>query len=193
MGLFMGFRLWLRRALRSFITNTLASRLVAKAEARMARAATQGAPESGYDFLIAPSGAPYLYRWWLVPKNPLLNVYLHKTVADDDNRALHDHPYFNVSVILRGSYFEIMPCRSRGYVGGDAVKTVRREAGDIVFRRAIAPHRLMLPHDMAPCWSLFITGPRLREWGFFCPNGWRDQAEYRDRKTNGSSIGNGCA
>lgn len=192
MGLVMGFLLMLRRAPRSFITGILAPWLIAKADARMAAANDSGTPEKGYDFLIAPRGAPYLYRWYVIPRNPVLNVYLHKTVGDDTN-VLHDHPWWNFSIILRGSYFEIMPCRSYGYVGGDAVKTVRREAGDIVFRRAIAPHRLMLPHDMAPCWSLFITGPRLREWGFFCPNGWRDQAEYRDRKTNGSSIGNGCA
>lgn len=179
MGLFMGLS-FARRVWRRFITERLAPRLIAKAERRQP------------DFLIAPNGAPYLYRWWQIPKNPLLNVYLHKTVADDDNRALHDHPYWNVSIILRGAYFEIMPYRESGYAGGDAVKAVRREAGDIVFRRATLPHRLVLPSGTAACWSLFITGPRIRDWGFFCPRGWVHENIYRAKHDGGASIGRGC-
>jgi hypothetical protein len=179
----------IKRAVARFIVNRLAPGLIAKAERRKASAA----PGKEQDFLIAPLGHPYLRRWYKFPKNWFLNFYLHETVADDDNRALHDHPYlFNFSLILRGSYFEIMPYRRKGYVGGDAVMPVCRDAGDVVFRFGRAAHRLMLPADMMPCWSLFITGPRVYEWGFYCPNGWRRESEYRDAKTNGAAIGQGC-
>src|SRR3546814_10878289 len=45
-----------------------------------------------------------------------------------------------------------------------------RPPGTITFRRAAAAHRLDLAEDIQgqriPCWTLFITGPRIREWGF---------------------------
>lgn len=166
--------------IRWVILRWLAPWLIARAEARKP------------DFEIIPAGELYLQRWWLIPKNPVLNIYIHKTVADDDNRALHDHPYANASIILRGCYFEIMPCRREGYGGGDAVRAERREPGDIVCRRADAPHRLMLDIELQPCWSLFVTGPRLREWGFFCPKGWVPENLYRSKHDGGASVGRGC-
>ena len=60
------------------------------------------------DFVIGPKDAPYLQRWWLIPRNRWFNVYLHHILHSDDDRALHDHMYFNVSVLLRGRYVEHM-------------------------------------------------------------------------------------
>ena len=58
------------------------------------------------DFII---GDNYLRRWWLIPRNRWLNVYLHEFRASDDDRALHDHPWASCSIILRGEYFEHLP------------------------------------------------------------------------------------
>lgn len=147
------------------------------------------------DFTISPTGVPYLKRWFVIPRNRLFNVYLHQTLGDDDARALHDHPWWNCSIILRGAYFEIVPVEPRGYQGGDLLKPVRRQAGDVVFRKASAPHRLVLPGPVPTgCWSLFITGPRIRDWGFWCPKGkgWVHENVYRSTSSNGSKIGRGC-
>ena len=50
------------------------------------------------------------------------------------------------------------------------------------------------PHP--PAWSLFITGPVTREWGFHCPQGWRhwkDFTSYREVGEDGRGcIGRGC-
>ncbi len=55
-------------------------------------------------------GAPaYLERWWIVPRNQQQNVYLHRILRDDDDRALHDHPWENVSYVIAGRYREITP------------------------------------------------------------------------------------
>lgn len=44
------------------------------------------------DFYIGGNANPYLLRWWVIPRNRFFNVYLHKFLRDDDDRALHDHP-----------------------------------------------------------------------------------------------------
>jgi hypothetical protein len=63
------------------------------------------------DFVIGADspGGPYMRRWWIIPRNRFLNIYLHQILRDDDDRALHDHPWWNVSIILRGGYFECTP------------------------------------------------------------------------------------
>lgn len=48
-----------------------------------------------------------MLRWFLIPKNRFLKIYLHKFMRSDEDRALHDHPWSFLSIILRGGYFEI--------------------------------------------------------------------------------------
>lgn len=120
---------------------------------------------------------PYLLRWYVIPRNPLFNVYLHKFLRDDDDRALHDHPWWFVSVILRGGYIEhtefsdgtkVMRCRTSLF---DVRSPWWRRA--VAYRPATWRHRVALPHTSTggrvPCWTLIITGPRARTWGFWCP------------------------
>lgn len=129
------------------------------------------------DFVIGEAANPYLFRWWVIPRNPYFNVYLHKIVRSDDDRALHDHPWWNLSLVLRGGYLE---CTPRGQKW--------RGPGSLVFRAAKALHRL----EVGPAsWSLFLTGPRFREWGFACPQGWRRWQEFT-APTNKGAIGRGC-
>lgn len=128
-------------------------------------------------------GDGYLQRWYILPRNPHHNVYLHRTLKSDDDRALHDHPWANTSIILSGGYLEVMPGAS-----------VQRRAGDIIHRRATDRHRLVMV-DGEPTVSLFITGPNERDWGFWCgPNGdrfvhWRDFTDPNDSSKNGPGCG----
>lgn len=57
-------------------------------------------------FIIGGTDRPYLLRWFLIPRNRWFNIYLHKFCRDDDDRALHDHPWWFVSIMLQGSYVE---------------------------------------------------------------------------------------
>lgn len=136
------------------------------------------------DIVIGGEADPYMLRWWLIPRNRWFNVYLHRFLRSDDDRALHDHPWWNLSVLLDGRYVEhtISP-------GGIHVRTPRR-AGDLKFRRAAAAHRIELVDG--PCWTVFVTGPRLREWGFHCPQGWRHWRLFTSGP-NGETVGRGCA
>jgi len=127
------------------------------------------------DFII---GDDYLRRWWLIPRNRFFNVYLHCIRKDDDDRALHDHPWWNVSILLKGSYREHMPHGSRVL-----------SAGSIRARGALAAHRLEVVSG--PVWTIFITGPRIREWGFHCPQGWRHWQDFTNQADRGQ-VGRGC-
>lgn len=132
------------------------------------------------DFLIGPDRAnPYIRRWYVVPRNPWCDVYLHEILHSDDDRALHDHPWANRSVLIEGGYVEHMP--DGRYA---------RFAGDVVDRPAEALHRLVLPEG-ARAVSLFMTGPKVREWGFACPQGWVHWADFVD-PANPGLPGRGC-
>jgi len=60
------------------------------------------------DFVIGPPDDPYMRRWWLLPRNRVLNVYLHHVRHDDDDRALHDHPWASLSILLRLVFLTIL-------------------------------------------------------------------------------------
>ena len=133
------------------------------------------------DLIIAPDGEPYLYRWHVIPRNDFGNVYFHIQVADDPERPLHDHPWDNTSVILAGGYDEQL----RAAPGHD-IRKVRE--GDVIHRKAEEPHRLLLASPLGYTMTLFSTGPKRRRWGFWFPDGWRDQAEVIENLPDGRSI-----
>ena len=146
---------------------------------------------SGQPHQVIPNrdGATYLRRWYLIPRNPFFNVYLHHFLSSDDDRALHDHPWWFVSVILRGSYIEVsentegkMTALVRTSITGIRSELVRTSVTDIwttfwrrwiAFRPATYRHRVVLSstsdeRDEVPCWTLIVTGRRSRTWGFWC-------------------------
>jgi hypothetical protein len=133
------------------------------------------------DFVIGRPGDWYLERWHLIPRNPVFNVYLHHFLRSDDDRALHDHPWWNMSVLLRGSYVEVMPGNRR----------VVRWPFRPVCRRASSAHRVELIAGR-PVWTLFFTGPRIRAWGFHCPQGWRHWHDFVAETDEGNAVGPGC-
>jgi hypothetical protein len=150
-------------------------------------------------FYIGGTERPYLLRWHLLPRNRWMNLYLHKFCRDDDDRALHDHPWWFVSLMLAGVYREYTPGRGaegqRGKAAeGDWVCEMRR-GGSIAFRRAEHRHRVeLLKRDDGtpiPCWTLVLTGSNVRTWGFWCSKGfvpWHDFVNMNDP----GDIGPGC-
>lgn len=132
------------------------------------------------DFIIGPPDDPYMLRWWLVPRNDAFNIYYHRMLKDDDDRALHDHPWPSLSLILQGRLREHLE-------GGD---TRILDQGDTVYRSAEMAHRLELISPI-PAETLFITGPRIREWGFHCPQGWRHWKDFVAPTEHGQ-VGRGC-
>lgn len=137
------------------------------------------------ELVIGGMDNPYLLRWHVIPRNRLFNIYLHRFLRSDDDRALHDHPWPNLSILLDGEYVE-----HRIKAGGINVRTVRR-AGDWALRwSGKIAHRIEL--TTGPCWTLFVTGPMYREWGFHCPDkGWVHWRQFTAENDVGA-IGKGC-
>ncbi|RAV17480.1 hypothetical protein DQP57_00185 [Mycobacterium colombiense] len=125
-------------------------------------------------FIIGGEHNPYLLRWFLIPRNSFINIYLHKFKRSDDDRALHDHPWWFASLILKGQYIEHR----------DDGSTRHRKAGSVALRRPNTLHRVQLLQEVVtsdagwtmqrerPTWTLIVTGPKLRNWGFECARGW---------------------
>lgn len=136
----------------------------------------------------------------------LPNVYLHLFLRDDDDRALHDHPSWACSFLLLGSYVE------HTIDAGGIHKRRRLDAGSLRFLPTRHTHRIELlpqwwmvddfdaafeeharnPKGRAPCWTLFLFGPTVREWGFHCPErGWVHWREFTAAGKPGE-VGPGC-
>lgn len=137
------------------------------------------------DFIVGGRERPYLKRWWVIPRNPILNVFVHQFLRSDDDRALHDHPWASLSIILSGGYTE--HTIAAGGINHRRVLAVGDWRARLTGRFA---HRVEL-HD-GPCWTLFVTGPRYRSWGFHCPErGWVHWEEFTAPHDKGE-IGKGC-
>jgi hypothetical protein len=52
-------------------------------------------------FVVGGHVDPYLYRWYLIPRNKFLNIYLHKFLrSDDDQRTGIQAPPFRAAFYL---------------------------------------------------------------------------------------------
>ena len=147
------------------------------------------------DFRIPPNTdtPAYMHRWWRIARNAYFNIYYHLVLRSDDDRALHDHPWWNFSIVLEGGYFE------HTIDAGGVHRKVWYGPGSVKFRRAgTYAHRLELAKGHTGVWdarlnrhvmselpvkTIFITGPVLRRWGFHDarPGGrWVDAYEWDD-------------
>lgn len=133
------------------------------------------------DFVIRHPEGIYLRRWWIIPRNSVFNVYLHQFQRSDEDRALHDHPWtFNISIIVKGKYREHIPRRIK-----------KRRPFIPIFRIGRAPHRVELI-DGKPVWTIFVTGRKVREWGFYCKQGWKHWKDFVSTRPGENGIGPGC-
>jgi len=107
----------------------------------------------------------YLTRYWLlghrVSKWALM---LHRMHLPDD-ACHHDHPWWFITMILRGGYTEEIS-RPDG-----SVVTRKNRPGMILFRKAEHTHCIK---ELSPngCTTLVLRGARSRSWGFHTPSGW---------------------
>lgn len=154
------------------------------------------------DVVIGGKDNPYLLRWHVIPRNRWFNIYFHIFCRSDDDRALHDHPWHSCSIILEKGYYEVLPetfHRAHGsYTDYQRTVSIWRPEGSVIFRRPKQAHRVALDYvestdEQIQASTIFITGPRLREWGFHCPQGWKDWRDFTNfRQGDSTSIGPGC-
>lgn len=120
---------------------------------------------------IGPADDPILLRYFVIPRNRFLNVYLHCFLKSDDDRGLHDHRMANISVVLQGHYFEQRFVTKP--VPGEPLPMTKQFLVMPMrpcFRRAATPHQVILNQlfgKRVGVWSLFIGFPHIRNWGFW--------------------------
>lgn len=145
------------------------------------------------DLAIGPRSDPQTARWHLwLPKwmrDRKFQLVLHRWYRSDSDRALHDHSGDNISILLTGRYREWL---SHSW---EPKKARVRLPFIPYFRKGERPHRIELLDG--PMWTLWLRWPPRREWGFWCPRGWKHWSQYLAEKgdyyKNGTStVGPGC-
>lgn len=118
------------------------------------------------------SKSPYLTRYYLFLKDRKkfpFNVFLHNFHRSDPD-DLHDHPWPYATLIIKGGYYEWIPCFDReGIIIGE--RRVWRGPGHFRISGADSYHRIELKAGV-DCWTLFVPGPQKREWGFLTHKNW---------------------
>lgn len=99
---------------------------------------------------------PYVYRW-MIGHHRIGSIRLHHWLGPDDDRAVHDHPWWFITWVIKGWYLD---CREKG------ARVL--QAGEIAYRPAL--HRHTVVPSREGCWTLVLTGPVRRSWGFW-PDG----------------------
>jgi len=116
------------------------------------------------------------FKRWRIWSTRWFNIYLHYINKADEDKHLHDHPWSFWSIILKGGYVELV-----GETGKHTPsKRVRRGLFHMAYRTKNVPHMIGIVES--PTYSLVITGPGGREWGYTTEDGWKDHKNYRDEK-----------
>lgn len=97
-------------------------------------------------------------------------IRIHHILRSDQREHFHDHPFDFTSLILAGGYVEHRP--------GMEPRTCR--PGSVVRRRAEDLHALELIGKSA--WTIVVTGPIRRDWGFMTEDGWVPASQYDEWK-----------
>ena len=152
--------------------------------------------------VICNEDEPYLERWILWCG---LTLRLHRFLASDEDRAVHDHPWWFITMPFT-SYGEFIERGfergfergSEGRRGADSTSTGAATDGEAEdgtgrtemyrtvtawrphFRAAHFRHRVEI--TKAPSWTLVVTGPKSNEWGFWTAECFVHNRDWHDHQ-----------
>ena len=121
---------------------------------------------------------PYLERYYVFLRDRTwfpFNVFLHKFLKSDPDHV-HDHPWPYATLILRGGYYEWTPVFDKQNKKIAEIVTWRGP-GHFRICKANSFHRIELDPDIAT-WTLFMPGPKQRDWGFLVRDQWVQHEQY---------------
>lgn len=98
----------------------------------------------------------YMTRWML--DLWFFSIRLHKFSRSDDDRALHDHAWSFITIILKGGYWDVTK-DGRKWIG----------PGSIRYRSNTHRHTIEIPEGKSS-WSIIITSRYVHRWGFYIKN-----------------------
>ncbi|MGV6816553.1 MAG: hypothetical protein ACWA44_04675 [Thiotrichales bacterium] len=113
--------------------------------------------------LIRTNNKRYLERYYL-GRLFGMTFYIHRFVASDGDRALHDHPWkFCAALCLAGGYQEKRLRWFNPETGYDCVKRKIRP-GKFNIIRISNFHQIL--QTQPETWTLFMHTPKIKSWGF---------------------------
>ena len=119
---------------------------------------------------------PYLERNYLFLKDREdfpFNIFLHKFIKSDPD-VLHNHPWAYRTFILAGGYWE-----------HKQTGKFWRGPGSYIYSPPNTFHRVELDKKIPYCWTLFIPGKKVQDWGFLTRDGLVHHEKYlTDKKHN---------
>ncbi len=115
-----------------------------------------------------------VFRRWRLCQSKWCNVMLHNIKRADTDAHCHNHPWSFISIVLKGGYDEKTP------------KGINpRKLFSVAYNKATNYHKIEKLHGDS-AWTLVITGPTRKEWGYLVNGEWIDNETYRRRKNDGT-------
>jgi hypothetical protein len=115
--------------------------------------------------LITIDGQPYLERFFLLGSARSQGSARYHHILSSDPQDMHDHPWDFITTILSGSYVETTTDSECEY-----------GPGSVLVRRAEHLHRLTIS---SPVWTMVVTSPARRSWGYQVGARWVPWQSYR--------------
>lgn len=103
----------------------------------------------------------YLVRW--VADFWFFSIRIHHWLSSDDQRYMHDHPWFFVTLIISGGYTEWTPTPI------DEVAAMGPRVGKWYGRWSLLKRAASWKHTVETkgAWTILLTGRNKRRWGFW--------------------------
>jgi hypothetical protein len=151
-----------------------------------------GRPSPEWAFLagyhLEQNGRPYLDRLRIV-QTPWFSLLLHRIHGPDADRDPHDHPWSFASLILSGSYEELIWDHPED-IGKPAERNAARKRSHPRF--SLKAVKLSQAHQITSIdgvlWTLVLTGRRRPSWRFWTPQGPVDWRDYSAKGTDSDDL-----
>jgi len=109
---------------------------------------------------------PYAYRWVFIFFG--YSIRIHSWIRSDDSRFLHDHGWWFITFVLKGSYIDVSD------KGRDRLKKF-----SLRYRPAMHRHYVEIPKG--GCITILFTGRPKRNWGFWVDGKFKRPLKYFSR------------
>lgn len=144
--------------------------------------------------VIGAPACPLLHRWTLHLGG--CKLMLHHFMPKTTDPDIHDHPWPFWILVLRGSYDDIVPCpkcKGERVTGDDGTRYSRcyrcagsgTVLGEVMrapkLRRRGATHMHRTRTYAEGAWTVVLTGPKRRPWGFWRDSRWWPFKAYEER------------
>ena len=113
---------------------------------------------------------PYAFRYVFIFFG--FAIRIHKWIRSDDKRNFHDHPWWFITFVLKGSYTDV-------YNDNNIIKQDTLKRFKLRYRPSNHRHYVDVPKE--GCWTILLTGRPIRKWGFYIDGKFKRPLKYFDK------------